>query len=315
MSRIAVIGAGAIGRSWAISFARAAHEVVMHDEKLDAAEAAVSAIREILSNLAKFDLLQDQSPDEVIRRIVVTSDLEFALQGVSHVQENTPEVLESKQRVFAELDRLSPDDAVLSSSTSALLPSAISAGLPGRHRCLVVHPINPPYVVPAVEVVPAPWTTEAVVQRTKDLMIGIGQSPIVMSVEIAGFIMNRLQGALLHEAFRLVSMGVATAEDIDRSVSEGIGLRWSFIGPLKTISLNAPGGLADFVSRYQKMYETIAVGQESIVDWTSAVPQIELSLGKPKAKADQEAEALWRDRRLIALSAHKRKADEAIEER
>jgi len=311
--KVAIIGAGAIGRSWAISFARAGHEVALQDEIPEALEAAVAAISEILPHLAGSGLLSGQSPDDLIRRISVTCDLSSALNNVSYVQENTPEVLENKQRVFAELDRLSPADAVIASSTSALLPSTLSANLPGRHRCLVVHPINPPYIVPAVEVVPAPWTSESVVHRAKELMAEIGQSPIVMSVEIAGFIMNRLQGALLQEAFRLVASGVATAEDIDRSVSEGIGLRWSFIGPFKTISLNAPMGLEDFVSRYQKMYETIAAGQSSIVDWTALVPEIDRSLGKPKSRADREAEALWRDRRLIALAAHKRTADPATQ--
>eukprot|EP00042_Codosiga_hollandica_P047264 m.509994 g.509994 ORF g.509994 m.509994 type:complete len:232 (-) comp57413_c0_seq4:74-769(-) len=110
--------------------------------------------------------------------------------------------------------------------------------------------VNPPHVIPLVELVPAPWTHPDVLARTRALMAAIGQSPIVVKKEVNGFILNRLQYALLMEAWRLVEDGVATAEDVDTAVSDGLGLRWSFMGPFKTIDLNAPSGLADYCERY-----------------------------------------------------------------
>ena len=135
-------------------------------------------------------------------------------------------------------------DAVLASSTSGIPASAFTEGLAGRARCLVAHPVNPPYLVPLVELCPAPWTDAAVVSRTRALMTSAGQVPATVNKEMDGFALNRLQGALLAEAFRLVADDVISPTDLDALVKHGLGLRWSFMGPLETIDLNAPGGLA-----------------------------------------------------------------------
>ena len=191
---------------------------------------------------------------------------------------------------------------MLASSSSALLPSAFTEGLAGRARCLVAHPINPPYLVPAVEIVPAPWTAPEVVERARALMEGIGQSPIVMAREIDGFVMNRLQGALLDEAFRLVADGHASAEDVDRGIRDGLGLRWAFMGPFETIDLNAPGGVRDYVARYDGLYERLAAGARSRADWTGeALDRVEAER-RASLPEDRLAERqAWRDRTLMAL--------------
>ena len=172
--------------------------------------------------------------------------LEEALDGASHVQESTPEDVERQTAGVREARRAGGGDAVVASSTSAILPSRFTEALPGRARCLVVHPINPPYLIPAVEIVPAPWTDTGVVERTASLMRSAGHAPIVMKREIDGFVMNRLQGALLEEAFRLVAEGYASVEDVDIGIRDGLAMRWSFIGPFETIDLNAPGGVRDY---------------------------------------------------------------------
>src|SRR5262249_3921973 len=159
---------------------------------------------EMLPMLAAEGLLDGQSPASVAARLQIAPSLEEALAGAVHVQESTPENLDIKKQVFARLDRLAPSDAVLASSTSAIPPSLFTETLAGRGRCLVVHPINPPYLIPAVEVVPAPWTEVGIVEKTRALMTAAGQAPIVMKRELDGFVMNRMQGALLEEAFRLV---------------------------------------------------------------------------------------------------------------
>ena len=247
MIKIALVGMGLVGRAWAISFARAGHDVLLWDEKPDAVDEALRFADEILPDLAANELLGD-APAAVRARMRRAATLEEALDGVSHVQESTPEDVGVKRHVFARLDALAPAGAVLASSTSAILPSRFTEALPGRGRALVVHPINPPYLIPAVEVVPAPWTDAAVVERTAALMKSAGHAPIVMKREIDGFLMNRLQGALLEEAFRLVAEGYASVEDVDIGIRDGLALRWSFMGPFETIDLNAPGGVRDYAS-------------------------------------------------------------------
>ena len=313
MAIIAIVGAGLVGRAWAIAFARGGHEVRIYDEVRGAAEEALQFAASALSALAEEDLLDDQTTTEVSRRLKVVDSLAAALAGADHVQENTPEDLETKKRVFKQLDEAASPDAVLASSTSALLPSRFTEALAGRKRCLVVHPINPPYLIPAVEIVPAPWTDPAIVERTRALMSAAGQSPIVMKREIDGFVMNRLQGALLEEAFRLVADGYASVEDVDVGLREGLALRWSFMGPFETIDLNAPAGVRDYVVRYQQIYERLFPSMQRRVDWTGDVIEtVERDRRAKLPEADLQQRQMWRDRRLMALAAHKRRAAREI---
>jgi 3-hydroxyacyl-CoA dehydrogenase len=161
--------------------------------------------------------------------------------------------------------------------------------------------------------VPAPWTDPDVVERTRQLAVASGQAPIVMQRELDGFVMNRLQGALLEEAFRLVADGYASVEDIDVGLREGLALRWSFMGPFETIDLNAPGGVKDYCARYQQIYARLFPSMQRRVDWSGAV--METVERARRAKLPQEAlqqRQEWRDRRLMALLAQKRKAAQEI---
>jgi 3-hydroxyacyl-CoA dehydrogenase len=308
MSRIAIIGTGLVGRAWAISFARAGHAVALWDQEPAAAQAALAYIEGVLPDLADNDLLGGAAPAEVLSRMRAEARFEAALEGAVHIQENTPEKLDVKRAVFARLDAGAGADAVLASSTSAILPSAFSEGLAGRGRCLVVHPLNPPYLIPAAEVVPAPWTEEAVVTRTAELLRAAGHAPIVMKREIDGFVMNRLQGVLLEEAFRLVADGYASIEDVDIGLREGLALRWAFMGPFETIDLNAAGGVRDYVERYQQIYERLFPSMQRRVDWAGPVIEtIEQDRRQRLAKGDLGRRSVWRDRQLMALAAHKRR--------
>ena len=314
MSKIALVGLGLVGRAWAISFARAGHDVALWDENPDAADEALRFADEVLPDLAANELLRD-APAAVRARMRGAATLEEALDGASHVQESTTEDVGVKRRVFAGLDALAADGAVLASSTSAILPSRFTEALPGRARSLVVHPINPPYLIPAVEIVPAPWTDAAVVERTASLMRSAGHAPIVMKREIDGFLMNRLQGALLEEAFRLVAEGYASVEDVDIGIRDGLAMRWSFIGPFETIDLNAPGGVRDYARRYQRAYEGIFASSQWRADWSGAVMDMVEAERRRRLPADRlAARQAWRDRRLMALAAHKARAAEDIGE-
>ncbi len=311
--KTAIIGTGFIGRAWAITFARAGHEVRLWDADASAPPKAHTFIAEVLPDLDANDLLNGLTPAEVLGRIAPVADLGAALADVGFVQENTPEKVEVKRAVFADLDRLAPPGAVLASSTSALLPSTFVEQVPGRARCLVCHPINPPYLVPAVEVCPSPWTSPETVQKAADFMRSCGQSPLVMKREIDGFIMNRMQGALLEEAFRLVADGVAGVEDVDIGIRDGLALRWAFMGPFETIDLNAPGGVRDYAERYQGIYSAIFPSVQRRVHWTGPVMEvIEAERRKRLPKDKLAARQVWRDRRLIALLAHRRKANKDI---
>ena len=313
MARVAIIGSGLIGRAWAISFARAGHHVVLWDAVADAPDKAIDYIAGVLPELSDNGLLGGDEPAQVRARLSTAETLEQALDGVDHVQENTPEDVEVKRKVFAQLDAAAPATAVLASSSSAILPSKFTQDLAGRARCLVVHPINPPYLVPAAEVVPAPWTDQAVVDRTREFLISAGHAPIVMKKELDGFVMNRLQAALLEEAFRLVADGYASIEDVDVGIREGLALRWSFMGPFETIDLNAPGGVRDYVERYQGIFERLHPSQQRRVDWLGEVmDRVEGDRRKSLPAGELAERQLWRDRRLMALAAHKRRAEKDI---
>ena len=266
--KVAIVGAGLVGRAWAISFARGGHRVMLFDADDKAVASALSTVEGMLRTLELRGMLKGQTAADVRSRITGAASLEAALAGAAHVQENVPEDLGVKREMFAKLDAASEKNAVLASSSSGILPSRISAELAGKSRCLVAHPINPPYLIPAVELVPAPWTDPQVVERTRQRLAGLGQAPIVMRRELDGFIMNRLQGALLHEAFRLVAEGYASSEDVDAGICKGIGLRWAFMGPFETIDLNAPGGIRDYVDRYEGLYQTLAQSQAVPVPWS-----------------------------------------------
>ena len=308
--KTSIVGCGLVGRAWAISFARGGHEVALYDANRDAVKAALEFIDTALEELAGYDLLDGNTVADVRRRISVSGSLAEALDGSDHVQESTFEDLAVKKAVFAELDSLAEAQTVLASSSSAILPSLFTEDLTGRDRCLVVHPINPPYLVPAVEVVPAPWTRSEICDRVGRFLADIGQAPIMMQREIDGFVMNRLQGALLQEAFRLVAEGYASTSDVDIGIRRGLGLRWSFLGPFETIDLNAPGGARDYAERYEGLYQKLWHSQQHIVPWSGRViDDIEDELGASLPREQLGERQLWRDRRLMALIAHQRTSE------
>jgi len=311
MQRIAIIGTGLVGRAWAITFARAGFSVSLFDETDGKTDAAIEFANSVLPDLAENDLLFGRSPDEVRANLQIATSLQAALADCVHVQESTFEDVAVKRQVFSELESYAPPDAVLASSTSAILPSAFTQHLDSRERCVVAHPINPPYLVPAVEVVPSPWTADNYWQRTGQLMRDIGQQPIMMKKEIDGFVMNRMQGVLLQEAFRLVDAGVATPEDIDIGIRSGLGLRWSFMGPFETIDLNAPQGVRDYIERFEGMYATMAESQTDPVRWKGAAGEaVEANRRQLLGLEQLEQRTRWRDRRLMSLSAHQRRQTE-----
>ena len=307
--KIAIVGSGLVGQAWAIVFARGGHEVNMWDGDPAAVAHAQALITKQVADLHAAGLITD--PAGLIARIQSVMTLEEALAGAQYAQESLPERLEMKKEIFAKMDALAAPSTVLASSTSSIPASAFTENLAGRGRCLIAHPVNPPYLVPVVEICGAPWTDAAVVQRTLDVMEGVGQKPVKIHKELKGFVLNRLQGALLREAFRLVENGYVDAEGLDVTVKEGLGLRWSFMGPFETIDLNAPDGLADYAHRFDEMYQAMSLEQTSTDHWSEDVIQkLEAQRRALLPKEKLLARRLWRDRRLMALAAHKKSTEE-----
>ncbi len=307
---IAVIGAGLIGRAWAMVFARAGWRVRLTDKAASQLDAAQAFIATSLPEQAAFGLVAD--PADALSRISFMPDMETAVADAQWVQENLPETEEIKREVFAALDRCASPDAVLASSTSAIPASRFTEALRGRTRCLVAHPVNPPHLVPIVELCGAPWTAPATIERAKAVYAEVGQVPIVVRRELDGFILNRLQGALLSEAMRLVGEGYVSADDLDKTIRDGLGLRWAFLGPFATIELNAPGGVVDYCARYSDFYRRLAADPAQPAVWEGAnAARVGEALGLPRSPAEREARTRWRDHRLLALIAHKRQQSDS----
>ena len=300
---VAIVGAGLVGSAWALVFARAGSRVRLYDQEasqLAAAEARIAAnAREMVGHG-----LLDDAPS-VLARIESRAGLEDAVEGVSYVQESVFEDAEVKRAFYRKLDAAVGSEAIIGSSSSGIPASVFTEGLACASRCLIAHPINPPYVIPLVEICPSPWTDPAVVDRVWSLMSDAGMAPVRVTREIDGFIANRLQAALLWEAFRLLEGGYASAQDIDRTISAGLGRRWAFIGPFETIDLNAPRGLADYAARLAPgFYEFVKQG-EPAQPWSEEV----IAKAHDECRASVEESELparqaWRDRRLMALAAH-----------
>lgn len=304
---IAIVGSGLIGRAWATVFAGAGFPVRLWDPMPGAADAAKAFVGKSLREQEALGLVTDAKAGA--RRVHVCATLAEALEGAALVQENGPEKLDAKRALWAEMDRLAAPSTILASSTSFIPCSAFSEDLPGRARCLVAHPVNPPHLVPIVELAPAPWTESAVVERARRLYDRAGQVPIVLKKEVAGFVLNRLQAVLLAEAFRLVGAGICSPDDLDKTIRDGLGYRWSFMGPFETIELNAPGGIPDYAARYgaslDRMANNILLAEPFAPQTVDAV----MAEWQGAQDADRIARlSLWRDKRLAALKAHKRKA-------
>ena len=306
MEKIAVIGCGLIGQGWAAVFAQAGFEVAMYDVSAEAADLALKAMEKRISDLAEFDLVAPSDASQILQRIKLAASLEEALDQAIYVQENGPEDVGIKNQITEALDAIAASDVPIGSSTSGISASRYCKDIEGRHRCLVVHPINPPHLHPAVEIVPTPWTDQNAISMVNDLMIKCGRETIVLSEEIDGFIVNRLQGALLEEAFKLVGNGIVSAEDLDKAICDGLGLRWSIMGPMQTIHLNAPGGVTDYVARYGSMYRGFGIGSCEGVDWASvAKDKLAAEMAERTPVANIPEAQIARDRKLMALLRHK----------
>jgi len=303
---VALVGAGSIGVGWAIVFARAGHPVRLFDVSAETLSRAPSAIGGRLAALADAGLISE-TPAAVAARVTTHTELAVAVGGATLVLEQVPETPDLKRAVFAELDRLTQPDAVLASSSSSIPASIFAEGLAGRARCLVAHPANPPYLIPVVEIVPAPFTAPEATARARSLISAAGQEPVTLRRELCGFVYNRLQGAMLREAYCLLRDGVVSVADLDRLVTHGLGLRYSLIGPFETSDLNYRGGLAEHADRMAANYAAMGAERGQNDPWTPELVAEAVAQRRAALPLDRwEERVAWRDRELMALLAFRR---------
>jgi L-gulonate 3-dehydrogenase len=307
--KIAIVGVGLVGRGWSIVFARAGFEVALFDSDPAAVARAPSLIRQSLDKLVTHGLIVNA--DAVADRIQPAQTLGQALEHAEYIQESVFEDVAAKQNSLTAIDANVSSSTLIGSSSSGIPASAFTEHVKCRDRCLIAHPVNPPYLAPVVELIPAPWTSRQTMQSVRSLMESVAQVPVEMTREIEGFLLNRLQGVLLMEAWRLVEEGYATVEDIDRTIKYGLGLRWSFMGPFETIDLNAPGGVADYAKRLGPLYHRIAASRMEHHVWSSElISEVERQRRMILSADDLTGRMAWRDERLMSLAVHKRDQEE-----
>ncbi len=301
--RVALVGAGSIGVAWAIVFAGAGCSVRLFDTSEDSLAAARKVLRARLDDLAKFGLIKDEV-ETISARVSMETDLQKAVSDAGHIQENIPEVLDLKRDLFRRLVEIAPPDCVIASSSSFIGASKIAQDISGRERCLVIHPGNPPYLIRVAEVIPAPFTSDQTVLKSERLLEQVGLVPVRINHEVEGFVFNRLQGAMLREAYCLVRDGVASVDDIDKIVRDGLGLRWSVMGPFETVDLNTRGGIKAHATRMGPAYERMGAERGQHDPWTEdLVARVETERRLTLALEQWEDRTAWRDRSLMALLA------------
>ena len=244
---VTVVGTGVIGGGWAAHFLRRGYDVVAWDPGPDARSRLTGLLDTAWPSLERLGLCDGASRD----RLRWADTLEEALADTDFVQESSPEVLDAKVALLAEIDRLTAPEVVVASSTSGLLMTDMAVDCRNPGRLLVGHPFNPPYLIPLVEVVGGEQTDPAAVAWASEFFTAAGKSVITMDREVPGFIANRLQEALWREALHMIDSGQATVQQIDDAIAYGPGLRWAQMGPMLTFHLaGGQGGMAHMLDHF-----------------------------------------------------------------
>lgn len=243
IKRVAVVGAGTVGASWAAYFLARGFDVAVSDPVASEAD-TVRRIGAAWPSLERLGLAPGAAPD----RMRFFADPLAAVNGAEFVQESGPENEALKIELFAQLDAALPASTIIASSSSGLLMSRVQSGCAHPERCVIGHPFNPPHLMPLVEVVGGSRTSADAIARAMAFYREIGKHPIHIRAEKRGHVANRLQAALWREAIHLVATGVASVADVDAAVAYGPGLRWAIMGPSLTFHLGGgEGGIVHFM--------------------------------------------------------------------
>ena len=303
IQNVACVGSGLIGQGWATLFAAGGYTITMHDLTDDKLEQAVRRVNLNLGFLEANGRLAPGAAGAAYKCIRTTTNLKEALNNADYVQESVPDNYRDKKKIFREMDALAPSGAILASSSSGLLMSEIQPVVQRPERCLLVHPFLPVHLLPLVEIVGGDKTAPETIRITCQIMEKLGKTPVRLKREVPGYIVNRLQAAVLREAIDLVASGVADAEEVDRAFCAGMGMRDPFIGPLLRAYL-AGDGIESFIENYSASYR---VRWESMASWNEISPSqrdtLVKSINDMAVVRENELEKIknWRDKMLIEI--------------
>ncbi|MCF7624188.1 MULTISPECIES: 3-hydroxyacyl-CoA dehydrogenase family protein [Bacillaceae] len=314
IKKIAIIGSGVMGSGIAQSFAVSGYFVTINDIKEELLYYAQNRISENLSLLMEEGALTDREKQGALANITYSVDLKGAVRDADFIIEAIPEVIELKLNLYQQLEEIIKPDAIVASNTSTFPISQLMEKVSFAERMVITHFFNPGHLVPLVEIVQHDETKPEIVKTTMDLMRKIGKSPILLKKEIAGFIANRLQTALMREAFYLLKEGVADAEDIDTAITAGPGFRWAFTGPIE---------IADFggLDTWQRVFDNVS----PVLDQSKEAPELIRDLVAEGKLGTKSGEGIFtyeestvsqkineRDRNFIKLGKLKMEKEEVL---
>jgi 3-hydroxypropionate dehydrogenase (NADP+) len=303
IKNVTCVGSGLIGQGWATLLAAAGYQVTMQDLSDDKLKSAFAQVRLNLQHLEDNGRLKAATAADAAKLIRTTLSLAEAVVDADFILESVPDKYSAKKPVFKEMDALAPADTILASSSSGLLMSEIQTAVTRPERCVLVHPFLPVHLLPLVEVVGGEQTAAEAVEISCELMEKIGKSPVRLKKEVSGYIVNRLQAAVLREAIDLVASGVASATEVDQAFCTGMGMRDPFIGPLLRAYL-AGNGIENFVAEYAESYR---LRWGSMATWDTIDAQVREvlvnSVNEMPIVRDNSLEEIkdWRDRMLMEI--------------
>src|SRR5262250_2245786 len=309
--RIGIIGTGVIGASWTALFLAKGLQVVATDIAPNAEGALRKFVEAAWPALARLGL----SPGASQSNLTFTTDLAQAVAGVDLVQENGPERIDFKQKLYGQLDELLPPGVIIASSSSGLTMSEIQKGAATHpERCVIAHPFNPPHLIPLTEIVGGAKTSEATIQRATEFYNSIGQRTVRVNKELPGHVANRLQSALAREVYYLVAEGVVSAADVDTALSWGPGLRWGIMGNMLLNHLGGgPGGIEHFFQQFSgpmtAWWKTLGAPVLTPDVQKKLIDSVHAEIGS-RTIAELEAE---RDEVLLGLLELRKKAAKSIQ--
>ena len=303
INTIGVIGTGLVGAGWAAFYAGKGLAARLYDADQTARESGYQKSLEFLGFLNEHGVISTDDHDHARDALTLCDSISETVRDVQFVQESVSERYEIKKEVFRQVDRHTPADVILASSSSGLLISELQKVMAHPERSLIAHPFNPPHLIPLVELVPGKRTDETTLSRTKQFFESLGKAPVVLNKEVPGHLANRLQAAVWREAIDLVLNGVATVEDVDRALSAGPGTRWALMGQHMIFHLGGgEGGIEYFIDHIGVSFEAL---WNDMGNWTSLPPETKSVIAN-QTQAAMKGRTLqdikrWRDDKLVKL--------------
>ena len=307
--KVACVGAGVIGYSWALYYSLKELSVTVYDLTDEKLQLAKKRIHESLVNLKQNDVVSENEIDEIESRISYTTSMEEAVKDVQFITESGPENYEVKQKMAEEMEKYTSSDTIIASSTSGLLVTEIAKNAKHPERFIGAHPYNPPHLIPLVELTRGEKTDDHVLEVAKEFYQMIDKEPVVLQKEALGFICNRIQMAVYREVCNLVMKGVCTIEDADKAVTYGPGLRWAIMGPSLVFELGGGEGHIDGLMKH--LNPSISLWLHDMADFKDfpeEFPEVarkgveEALKNRPREIGNDDASlAEYRDKMLISL--------------